>query len=304
MSEQAEIKTAERPEKPPFQFGLKHLLALPVVVAVFFSVASYWGLGAAFSIVWILAAVFCTAGLFCSATRRMSIVGLALLATAPLLLPARSACPTAARRTLCANNLKQISLALLAYENNHGMFPPAYIADENGRPMHSWRVLILPYLDPDNIYGRYNFDEPWDGPNNSKLADMVPDVFTCPDDKQGPDTMTSYVAVVGPDTAWPGSDQTSLDDFTDGSSHTILLVEIADSGIHWMEPRDLLIEQAARGINPSTGKGISSFHPGGANAAFADGHIEYLPDTTVPEDLRAMLTPAGSEAVDIHDAMD
>ena len=74
----------------------------------------------------------------------------------------------------CKNNLKQIALALHNYHQANGCFPPAYIADKNGRPMHSWRVLILPYLELDHLYKQYNFNEPWDGPNNKKLLAARP----------------------------------------------------------------------------------------------------------------------------------
>ena len=74
------------------------------------------------------------------------------------------------------NNLKQIAMALQCYHQANGCFPPAYIADKTGKPMHSWRVLILPYLDRDDLYKAYNFTEPWDGPNNKKLATSRPDL--------------------------------------------------------------------------------------------------------------------------------
>ena len=42
--------------------------------------------------------------------------------------------------------MKQIGVALHNYHDAHGCFPPAYIADANGRPMHSWRILLLAFL--------------------------------------------------------------------------------------------------------------------------------------------------------------
>src|SRR5262245_66359 len=91
-----------------------------------------------------------------------------------LLLPAVQQGREAARRSQCKNNLKQIALALLNYESRYGTFPPAYVADESGKPMHSWRVLILPDLDQQALYNDYNFSEPWDGPNNSRLLTRIP----------------------------------------------------------------------------------------------------------------------------------
>ena len=74
-----------------------------------------------------------------------------------LLLPAIQAAREAARRTQCSNNLKQIALAFHNYNDTYGTFPPAYIPDENGQPMHSWRMLILPFLECDHIYRAVQF---------------------------------------------------------------------------------------------------------------------------------------------------
>ena len=60
-----------------------------------------------------------------------------------LFLPARRGAREAAKRTQCNNNLKQIGLGMENYLVIHGTFPPAYVADADGKAMHSWRVLIL-----------------------------------------------------------------------------------------------------------------------------------------------------------------
>ena len=98
---------------------------------------------------------------------------------------------------------------------------------------------------------------------------------------------TSYLAVVGPNTAWPGAKASKLADFADPSK-TILVVEVANSGINWAEPRDLYVGQMAAGVNSKSGQGISSAHPGGAEALFADGHIEFIPDDIDPKKLAEM----------------
>ena len=301
MSEQAEIQTPEPPEKRRFQFGMKHLLALPVGIGAFFGVAVWWGMAPA---TLFLSVVLIAAGLAYRVTRRVTAV-VAIVWVAFLITVSRVPHnPGPGARATCENNLKNLSLALLAYEAEHGRFPPAYIADENGRPMHSWRVLILPYLEQRHLYDQYDFSEPWDGPNNSKLETQVPypssAVYRCPAEGNKPVPTTSYVAVVGPNTVWPGSESTSLDDFGCDLSKTILLVEVVNSGIHWMEPRDLHVVQMAPTINPASGQGISSPHPAGANVAFADGHVRFLPESISPEDLRAMLTRSGGELVDLE----
>jgi hypothetical protein len=119
-----------------------------------------------------------------------------------------------AKQTICSDHLKQIAIALLNYQDEHGRLPPAYIADDNGRPMHSWRVLLLKYLDKE-LYDAYDFDEPWDGPNNCKLLARIPHVYRCPNHrsaKTGGDTFTNYVALVGRNSVFDGPRAKSLSD--------------------------------------------------------------------------------------------
>jgi prepilin-type processing-associated H-X9-DG protein len=235
-----------------------------------------------------------------------SLFGLLCFTAIPvaLLLPAVQAAREAARRSACTNNLKQIAIALHSYHDTYKTFPPAYIADKDGKPMHSWRVLILPFLeDPDAaaIHKEYDFNEPWDGPNNKKLAARAPAVFHCPSSDDS-DQTTNYVAVVGDDTAWPGDTATKLDEIIkgDGASRTILVVESAGSGIGWTEPRDLSFDDAARGVNAGGVRpGFNSDHSRGMNAAFCDGSVKFLPDGLSPEDLQALLTRNGGEDVEV-----
>lgn len=223
-----------------------------------------------------------------------------LAVIAAFFLPAVRRVPEVARRSQCKNNLKQIGLALHSYHDKYDCFPPAYIADANGRPRHSWRILILPFLDRKPLYDKYRFDEPWDGPNNQKLSDATAAVYNCPGNhgqNSNARTMTSYVAVVGPETVWPESGATSIRDIQDGTANTLLDVEIANSGIHWMEPRDLHFVQMAPTINPKSGQGISSPHSGGANVLMADGSVRFITDRLPAETIRALLTIQGNEQI-------
>jgi prepilin-type processing-associated H-X9-DG protein len=158
----------------------------------------------------------------------------------------------------------------------------------------------LPYYEEAGLKGLYHLDEPWDGPHNSQLRHKMNQwLFHCPRDVET-DSNTSIVAVTGPDGAWPLDKQLSAKDFTDGLSNTIIVVEVHNSGINWLEPRDLTFEEAARGINPRDGNlGISSAHKGGANVLFADGAVHYLRDDIPPDVLRALLTANGGEEVKI-----
>jgi hypothetical protein len=218
-----------------------------------------------------------------------------------LLVPAVQTGHTSASRETCKKNLKQIGLALHNYHEKYECYPPAYIADTQGRPMHSWRVLILPFLGEQALYDQYRFTEPWDGPHNSVLRKQPLAAFNCASEnrKNGrtESTMTSYVAVIGPETAWPGDQSVSIGDIADGTSATLLVVEVRDSGIHWMEPRDLNILQMAPTINAKAGQGISSVHLGGAYVLKCDGSVRFVIDSMPGSQLRALLTRAGGETV-------
>ena len=207
---------------------------------------------------------------------------------------------TPSRRSNCVNNLKQIGIALHTYRDVHGVFPPAYATDANGKPMHSWRVLLLPYFEDEDshvLYQQYDLSEPWNDPNNRQLAEAMLAVYRGPSSK-APVGETCYVAIVGPKTGWPHSRGRGVMEFRDGLSNTMALTEIADSGIHWLEPRDLTFGEATDGVNPPLVKlSVSSPHPGGANVLFFDGSVLFLESDLPPETLRAYLTANGGESV-------
>ncbi len=211
------------------------------------------------------------------------------------------------RWTECLNNLKQIGLAIHNYHDVHGCLPPAYIPDQDGKPMHSWRVLLLPYLEESDLYEQYDFSEPWDGPNNSRLAPQMPDVYRCYGKRRGAASVTTdFVAVTGPWTVWPGTEPVKLDDVSDGTDSTILVVEIADSDINWMEPRDVSFEELLGDADPKTGSALLSTHKAGeysnrvafATVAFADGSSARLRADVDRTTLEALLTTGGGETVD------
>jgi len=217
------------------------------------------------------------------------VLALCFLFGVPLLLPAFCRAREVARRSMCANQLKQIALALHNYHDTYGCLPPPVVRDSQGRPMHSWRVLLLPFLEHKPIYDRYDFNEPWDGPKNRALLSKMPYVYRCPS-AGGPDDapgLTNYLVVTGPGTLWP--DDGSCGRFAnckDGLSRTLLVLECASSDVYWTEPRDLPLPEpdrpeASAGHVPSghgdqTGYFVVERHAGG-HLALADGSVRYSP---------------------------
>ena len=164
-----------------------------------------------------------------------------------VILPAVPGAQRAARRTACRNNLKQIGLALHNYHDVHDGFPPAFTTDEEGRPLHSWRVLLLPHVDASPLYSRLDLSKPWNDPANLELLnERTPDVYQCPGTSHRHASharSTHYVAVTGEETAWPTEGTRRIADFVDGTTNTAIIVE-CDMGILWYEPRDLTLEEA------------------------------------------------------------
>lgn len=176
---------------------------------------------------------------------RCAIWGVCLLIVLAMLMPAF---PNASweyiRRASCVNNLKQIGLALHNYQDWNRHLPPACTYDNAGRPMRSWRVAILPAIECAQLYERYDRNEPWDGPHNRQLLAERPSVYACPSDSSAQregSTATNYVAVVGGESVWQRGKTINLKapNLSGKQTTTILLIEMADSDIAWMEPRDL-----------------------------------------------------------------
>ncbi len=285
-----------QPDQP--QFKLSNLFLAIAALAVFMAIARVLGVyAAAFYLGIVCFAWYIGRPDLKSRLTRLAMSVPVLLIVLSLFWPRMT--DRGSRRTYCQNNMREIAQVILTYQNKNGRLPPPYVADENGKPLYSWRVLILPYLERGDIAALWKFDEPRDSPNNKPLSDTYLDVFRCFSDV-GDGTrkpLTNYVAVVGPGTAWEEDAKLNTASFKDGAGNTLLLVEIADSDIHWAEPRDLNFSKMAMTINPATGSGISSKHPGGTAAAFADKRITFIREDTMPNVLKALLTRDGGETV-------
>lgn len=313
MSE-AEIPIVSTPrEQPWFQVTLPTMFLVFFVLASSLAVFGAWGI-AVFALVLGLAVFLRGVGCM-SVVKYLVLAILCITCLIALLWPAVESAKEAGRRVWCSNNLKQIALALGSYEVAKGHYPPAYIADKNGKPMHSWRVLLLPYLDMDWLYKKYNFNEPWDGPNNKKLAVYQNAVYECPSDpisRRPGSTQTNYLAVVGANTAWLGKRGRKLDEIGGTRSDTVMVVEVANSRIAWMEPRDLSLDarEAADAnesvLRPSSHHGPASdfffiYEPlACANAAMLDRSVRFLPPGSLtPEHLPKSLQIDGCKQSDL-----
>ena len=81
------------------------------------------------------------------------------------------------RRQQRMQQFKQIALALLTCVDANKHLPPPAISDQNGRRLLSWRVVILPCLEQNDLYKQFHLDEPWDSPHNLALARSMPEVY-------------------------------------------------------------------------------------------------------------------------------
>ncbi len=215
-----------------------------------------------------------------------------------LLLPAVQAAREAARRSQCSNNLKQIAVALLNYHEVYRSFPPAVITNDDGTPMRSWRVAILPYANQEGLFDQYDFDVPWDHPNNESLTSIPLTQYQCPSVPPSGECDANYVMVVGQGTlGGKPNEGVKMRDITDGTSNTIAVIEIGGSGIHWMEPRDLTVEEVITHITDPGASPFKPTHPFGVNVAMADGSVSFIPNSIDPNTLRALLTRSGGEIV-------
>ena len=169
------------------------------------------------------------------------------------------------------------------------------VRDKAGKPLYSWRVLILPYIEQDNIYKKWKRDEPWDSPNNKPLSEQVVKVFSAPGSPDENSNKTHYRVFVGKGAgfeeskAQPGKGM-RFADITDGTSNTIAVVEATES-VPWAKP-DELDFVPGRPLPPLGLPGKDGF-----NALYFDGSVRFIRKAVAPQTLQALITRNGGEVV-------
>jgi hypothetical protein len=202
---------------------------------------------------------------------------------------------SAATRAQTSNNLKQIALAMHNYHDSMGSLPPQATYDKNGKPLLSWRVLILPYIEQDNLYKQFHLDEPWDSEHNKKLLAQMPRVYASPQDENTTKGHTTrYQGFVGKGAFFEGKKGLRFADFTDGTSNTLMIVE-ASKAVPWTKPEDIPFDPA----KPLPKLGLPNSK--GFQASLCDGSVRFISHTIKPMTLRNLIMRNDGNVIDFND---
>lgn len=179
-------------------------------------------------------------------------------------------------------NNQRIGLALRTYHDRYQSLPPAYTTDENGKPLHSWRVLILPYFESKELYDKIRFDEPWDSEYNEQFHGQMPRHLICPWAKSDclKRGLTSYMRIVGSETSTDGPSTIAFKDVTAGTGNVIMLIEVMPTTC-WMAPVDVQESDLADDLSFSRNSGVGSMHTQGMQGictCWMDGSVKFMRD--------------------------
>ena len=205
--------------------------------------------------------------------------------------------------TAAENNMKQIVLAMHNYADANGAFV-SNSYDKDGKPLLSWRVHLLPYIEQSALYQKFKLDEAWDSENNKPWSQAVVKVFMVPGRPAGQPWETYFRGFIGPKDVkaehrpWLLEGQTKGPNFpaifSDGTSNTILVAEAAES-VPWAKPDDLVYD----GVKPLPKLG----GPNGTwVTGFADGVVRTIRRGQIDEtNLRRLISVADGQVVNIPD---
>lgn len=194
------------------------------------------------------------------------------------------------------DNLQSIAKALNAYCDRYGNYPPPVVKDVNGKPLYSWRVLILPFLGYEDLYKRYELTQAWDSAANSNLLREVPRQYCSPNSQDALQNYeTNYALITGPGTLFPASgplDRRKISDMP-----TILVVETKNGNCAWSQPGDLDITTGLK-IGSKSMVDMGGLHKNYVTAAGTQDEIFRLPKDIPQNVLDAMISPNGGEKVE------
>lgn len=230
------------------------------------------------------------------------LIGCVIVAVLRYGSPALSSMQTARLRAQNLRNIERIAAALNAYAADHGSYPPPQINAPDGTPLHSWRVLILPYLGEEDLFNQYDMNQPWDSPGNQTLAPQIPKVYRPP----GEPVIgfeAGYSLVVGPGTLFPpalphGWQTLGPRDVVDNPGQTLLVVQsqpVPSAWTSWTQPGDLDVRQMQGTVGAAPGREIGGGTQPGAVVATVDGRGHFLDERTSPLTVMALTTIAGGE---------
>jgi hypothetical protein len=197
-------------------------------------------------------------------------------------------------RSQSGKNLHNLAIALHMYHDVAGRFPPQAAYDKRGKPMLSWRVMLLPFIGQQDLYKQFRLHEPWDSEHNKKLLPRMPKLYASPrDEKTAKEHSTYYQGFVGKGAFFDGKTGIRFMDIPDGSSTTIMTIE-ASKAVPWTKPEDIPYDPS----KPLPKLGIL----GSRNIAvmFCDGSVHTITSRTSERTLRAAITrddgqPLGSD---------
>ncbi|MCA9105379.1 MAG: DUF1559 domain-containing protein, partial [Planctomycetales bacterium] len=200
--------------------------------------------------------------------------------------------PVSAARVQNQNNLRQIGLALHNYHDTFRRFPPQAITDDNGRPLLSWRVAILPYIEQQQLYDQFHHDEPWDSEHNLALLERMPAVFRDPLSEAEPG-MTTFLGISGDAGIFPEDREgVRIAEIIDGTSNTLMVIKgPEESAIEWTRPSDLTPDMNL--LDQFFGELEESFL-----GLTADGAVHTFDRDTDEAMIRALITRGGREVIE------
>ncbi|MEM6366407.1 MAG: DUF1559 domain-containing protein, partial [Planctomycetota bacterium] len=209
-----------------------------------------------------------------------------------LLLPAVQAARTASRRMADSNQMKQIGLAM---HNHHSAFkklPDRAIRDSSGKPLLSWRVKILPFIEQQALYEQFHLDEPWDSPHNIKLLDQMPDTYAVPGLVSVGGKTVYQVPVNDKCIFRTEAGDPKFREVTDGLSNTIMVLQTNPSAaVPWTKPADLEVD-----LNQPL-RNLGRTHRNGFHVLMGDGAVRFFTSTIDSDLFGKLLTRAGGEVI-------